>query len=167
MTSQRKFFISELIWLDKNEPFYRDAYVSQHFVPLTAEFNASPGQTFSCTTIRNRLQSYRSWKGKKRTVLRKGPKRVYLTTPEKVIKKSNRPRYLRTLSSELLDSDTVKKRLSSELLDSDMETDLSSPSINSDSEEERSIRSLFPDVCNQFNMNHIKQSNKSYQKRNI
>jgi len=60
MSSQLKCFISDLIWLDRNEPFYREAYGKQHFVPLTVDFNARIKQEFSSITISNRLQSYRN-----------------------------------------------------------------------------------------------------------
>jgi len=86
MTSQRKFYLTELIWLDKNEPYYREVYVTQHYVPLTGEFNARTKQNFSTSTVRNRLQSYRTWSDKRR--LSRGP------LPEKTSKKSYMDHYM-------------------------------------------------------------------------
>jgi len=80
---QRKFFISELIWLDKNEPFYREAYQTQHFVPLTEDFNSRHKQAFSSQTVRNRLASYRLRKCRPKLI--RGP--IDLCTPEKTIVK--------------------------------------------------------------------------------
>jgi hypothetical protein len=50
------------------------------------DFNNRVKQNFTCTTVRNRLKSYRTWKSSKR--LNRGPLRSFdLTSPQKSIKK--------------------------------------------------------------------------------
>jgi len=122
MNTQRKFYLGELEWLDENEPFYRDAFVTQHYVPLTEELNSRTKQNFSPTTVRNRLRSYRNWNNRKKLV--KGAKTVDLTVvPEKTIKKEEKGKgYLHDRPG------------------------LRSERSNFASVEEEAIKSLFPDI---------------------
>jgi len=116
MASQRKFYVEELEWLDKHEPFYKEAYLTQHFVPLTKDFNSRCHCNFSCTTVRNRLQSYRNRIN--RTKLTRGPiKTIDLTVPAIKEEKSHR---------DFLD-------------------EKSSLFFNTSSSGEESIKSLFPE----------------------
>jgi len=128
MTSQRKFYLTELIWLDKNEPYYREVYVTQHYVPLTGEFNARTKQNFSTSTVRNRLQSYRTWSDKRR--LSRGPvKTLDLTTP-----KEKEPSKLRdNLGIEIEDKENI---------------DLEGENGWKEDSEEDYVQNLFPDISN-------------------
>jgi hypothetical protein len=148
MSTQRKLFISELMWLDTHEPFFREAYVTHHYVPLVAEFNAKTSQNFSCGTIRNRLQSYRTWKDKKtRGSLHKGPKKIDLTTPEKLIKRERL-----TESDENNWMGKIHRKLSKEL---DEDVGFKQQVLSIDSDEESSIKAIFPGkviiIFNTFN----------------
>jgi len=140
--SSRKLFLSELRWLDQNEQYYRDAFVTHHYVPLVAEFNSRTDMNFTCGTIRNRLKSYRTWKDtrtlrdKKRSRLQKGPKSIDLSSPEKIIKKE-----------KISDIHERVKRINRKLIKEEEDNDASLPS-SIDSNEEACIKALFPGTHN-------------------
>jgi len=134
MFSQRKFVKEELVWLDNNEPFYKEAYVKHHWVPLTADFNARTKQNFSAITVRNRLQSYRNWSDDKppleeRKKLKRGPI-LDITDPVTTIKKQ------KNLSDDKKIISITEKQ------------SIANGSFHTSDSEEESVRWLFSDISN-------------------
>jgi hypothetical protein len=146
------------MWLDKYEPWYLESYQTQHYVPLTAEFNLRTKQNFSCTTVRNRLQSYRTRINRKK--LTRGPI-LDLTSPVKTIKKEkelpDKPYRCKELKESWVlgtadniiikqekNQDKISKGIWEEL--EEKENFGQSGFLDCDTEEEESITAFLPDI---------------------
>jgi hypothetical protein len=192
MSIPRKFILTELEWIDKYEPRYKETYVTHHFVPLTQDFNSMTKGDFSPTTVRNRLYSYRNWTPRER--LRRGPtKSIDLCSPVKIIKKESKFPTIRHLeivspkkecwieepveisSPEQLvkkekvktynRTDKVKRGLSAEILEKETLYKIGYADVDYDSDDP-SVKALYPDIPYKLSPNSFddKGSVKQYRK---